>query len=63
MGLTAILAANMALIQSMGVLGEFEGCAFILIALQVGLWGLLGSRGRCRRFSAGFEVSGVLAVQ
>jgi hypothetical protein len=62
LGWIAVIAANLALIQSMGVLGELEGCPFILIALQVGLWGLIRSRGRLRRFWAGFLAPCMAAV-
>jgi len=62
MGWSAILAANMALIQSMGVRRVFDGCDFILVALQVGLWGFIRSHGRLRRFWAGFMVPSTAAV-
>lgn len=62
LGWTAILAANMALIQSMGVRRVCDSCDFILVALQVGLWGFIRSHGRLRRFWAGFMVPSTAAV-
>ncbi len=62
MGWIAIIAANLALIQNMFEGHELAECAFILVALQVGLWGLIRSRGRLRRFWAGFEIPSMAAV-
>lgn len=62
MGLTAILAVNGALVRAFVVQEMFYGGILIFIALQVGLWCLLHSRGRLRRFWLGFDVSGITAV-
>ena len=62
MGLTAILAVNAALVRSFVVHEMFYGGILLFIALQVGLWCLLHSRGRHLRFWLGFEVSGMTAV-
>jgi hypothetical protein len=62
MGLTAILALNAALVRAFVVHEMFYGGILIFIALQVGLWCLLRSRGRLRRFWLGFEVAGISAV-
>jgi len=62
MGLTAVLAVNGALVRAFVVEEMFYGGILIFIALQAGLWCLLHSRGRARRFWLGFEVSGVAAI-
>lgn len=62
MGLTAILAVNAALVRAFVAHGMFCGGILIFIALQCGLWCLLRSRGRLRRFWLGFEASGMAAV-
>jgi hypothetical protein len=62
MGLTAILAVNAALVRAFVLQEMFYGGILIFIALQVGLWCLLHSRGRNRRFWMGFEVCGATAV-
>jgi len=62
MRLTAILAMNAALVRAFVVQEMFYGGILIFIALQIGLWCLLRSRGRLRRFWSGFEVSGISAV-
>lgn len=62
MGLTAILAVNTALVRGFVVEEMFCGGILALIALQVGLWSLLHSRGKLRRFWLGFEVIGTTAV-
>ena len=53
MGLTAILAVNAALVRAFLVDEMFCGGILIFFALQVGLWCLLQSRGRLRRFWLG----------
>jgi len=62
MGLTAVLAVNAALVRAFVVEEMFYGGILIFIALQVGLWCLVHSRGRLRRFWLGFEISGIAAV-
>jgi hypothetical protein len=60
MGLTAVLAVNAALVRAFVVQEMF--CGGIVIALQIGFWCLLQSRGTLRRFWMGFEVCGTTAV-
>jgi hypothetical protein len=55
MGLTAVLAVNAGLVRAFVVQEMFYGGILIFIALQVGLWLLLRSRGRVRGFWLGFE--------
>jgi hypothetical protein len=62
MGLIAVLAVNAGLVRAFVVQEMFCGGILIFIALQVGLWCLLRSRGWVRRFWIGFEISGVAAV-
>ena len=62
MGVTAILALNSGLVRAFVVQEMFYGGILIFIALQVGLWCLLRSRGLVRRFWIGFEISGVAVV-
>jgi hypothetical protein len=62
MGLTAVLAVNAALVRAFVVQEMFYGGILIFVALQLGLWCLLHSRGRVRRFWLGFEVSAVAAT-
>jgi hypothetical protein len=54
LGLTAILAVNLAWFRGVGDRSLIEGLDLVFVALQVGLWCLLRSRGRPRRFWAGF---------
>jgi hypothetical protein len=62
MGLIAILAVNAALVRDFVVQEMYCGGILLFIALQVGLWYLLHSRGRRRRFWLGFEASGMAVV-
>lgn len=62
MVVTAVLATNAGLVRAFVVQEMFSGGILNFIALQVGLWCLLRSRGRVRRFWLGFEVSGVASV-
>ena len=62
MGVTAVLAVNAALVRAFVVQEMFCGGILIFVALQVGLWCLLRSQGRVRRFWMGFEVFGVASV-
>jgi hypothetical protein len=62
MGLTAILAVNAALVRAFVVQEMFYGGILMFVALQLGLWCLLHSRGRLHRFWLGFEVFGMTAV-
>jgi hypothetical protein len=59
---TAVLAVNAGLVRAYVVQEMFYGGILIFIALQVGLWCLLHSRGLAHNFWLGFEVSGVFAV-
>lgn len=59
---TAVLAVIAALVRAFVVPEELNGGTFIVIALLVGLWCLLRSRGRARRFWLGFELAGVVAT-
>ena len=62
MGSIAILAVNAALVRAFVFQWMFCGSILISVALQVGLWCLLHSRGRLRGFWSGFEVFGTTAV-
>lgn len=57
-----VLAANAGLVRAFFVQEMFSGVILILFALQVGLWRLLRSGGRARRFWQGFEVAGAASV-
>src|ERR1700761_2438045 len=60
MGLTAILALDMALVRTIATRRFFNGGDLIFLVLQAGLWFLFRSQGRLRRFWAAFV--GVFAV-
>jgi hypothetical protein len=62
MVVVGIIALNAALLRAFFVQEMFSGGILSFFALQAGLFCLLRSRGRVRRFWAGFEVSGTLAV-
>jgi hypothetical protein len=62
MGVIAILAVNAGLVRAFVVQEMFYGGILIFLALQVGLWCLLHSRGRLRRFWMGFEICGAASV-
>jgi hypothetical protein len=62
MGWTAVLAVNASLVRAFVVQEMFYGAILIFMALQVGRWCLLRSRGQARRFWLGFDVAGVLVV-
>ena len=62
LGLTAIIAVYLALFRGLGDRRVIVGGDLILVALQVGLWCLLRSGWRLRRFWAGFVVPNMAAV-
>jgi hypothetical protein len=62
MGFTAVLALNAALVRAFVVQEMFYGGILIFITLQVGLWCLLHSGERVRRFWLGFDFFGVVAT-
>ena len=62
MGLIAAFSVNAGFVRAYLVQEMFHGVVLIFIALQVGLFCLLRSRGSRRRFWWGFEVSGMSYV-
>lgn len=62
MVMVAVLAANAGLVRACVIDEMFHAAFLMFIALQVGLWCALRSRGGVRRFWLGFEVSGVASV-
>jgi hypothetical protein len=61
MGWIAVIALNAGLVRAFLVQEMFCGVILLLFAMQVGLWRLLGTRGRIRGFWAGFVASGASA--
>jgi hypothetical protein len=59
---TAVVAVNAGVLRAFFVHGLLSGAILIIWVIQVGIWRFLRSRGRVRRFWAGFEVGGISAV-
>jgi hypothetical protein len=57
-----IIALNAGLIRAFFVQEMFYGVILMFFAMQVGLFRLLRSRGRARRFWVGFELAGIAMV-
>ncbi len=57
-----VIALNAGLIRAFFVQEMFYGVILLFFAMQVGLFLLLRSQGRARRFWVGFEVSAIAVV-
>ncbi|WP_422929620.1 hypothetical protein [Singulisphaera sp. PoT] len=58
----AIIGLNASLLRSFFLHEMFIGAIILMALLQVGVWLFLKSRGRWRRFWAGFEAAGVASI-